>query len=416
MTTINTHQGVNIDGGWIIYRNSINAFRTVLTGLDTSAIVFSMEFYSAGGSVAKLTLTEASGAITNDDAGTIDYSLSVANLVTLPRDRYFFVIKYTTGGNTYPLAQGFTNITSETNPGTTLTSVTIPVSVSSTQINMTVTMTGGSAGAWGGITGTLSNQIDLQSALDAKADNSDLTSHTSNTSNPHSVTKTQVGLANVDNTSDANKPVSTATQVALDLKVPTTRTVNGQALSANIVIPHSLRYKAVNGRLLSAAVCSTTSTTVAVVANTLICYPLIIDKAVTFTNIKIEVTTNVASTKVRCGIYADNGSCYPGALVAGSDTGEFDTASIGVKTSPDVSITLTPGLYWLALNANGAPTLRGMSNIAHANILGLDPTALNAIGCGYRDTLAYAALPSTYPASQPILSNNASPFVALLIV
>ena len=40
--------------------------------------------------------------------------------------------------------------------------------------------------------------------------------HLSNTSNPHSVTKSQVGLGNVDNTSDANKPISTATQTALD--------------------------------------------------------------------------------------------------------------------------------------------------------------------------------------------------------
>ena len=31
-------------------------------------------------------------------------------------------------------------------------------------------------------------------------------------------TKTDVGLGNVDNTSDANKPISTATQTALDLK------------------------------------------------------------------------------------------------------------------------------------------------------------------------------------------------------
>jgi len=38
------------------------------------------------------------------------------------------------------------------------------------------------------------------------------------TTNPHSVTKTQVGLGNADNTSDANKPVSTAAQSALDLK------------------------------------------------------------------------------------------------------------------------------------------------------------------------------------------------------
>lgn len=166
---INTHVGKNIDGGWIIYRNSINAFRTVLAGLDTTSIVFSMEFYTPDGTTAKLTLTESGGAIINDDAGTIDYSLSVANLVTLPRDRYFFAIKYTTDGETYPLAQGYTQIVSETNPGTTLTSVTIPVSVSSTQINMTVTMAGG-GGAWGDITGTLSDQTDLQSALDAKAD------------------------------------------------------------------------------------------------------------------------------------------------------------------------------------------------------------------------------------------------------
>jgi hypothetical protein len=45
-----------------------------------------------------------------------------------------------------------------------------------------------------------------------------LSSHTAATNNPHSVTKAQVGLGNVDNTSDANKPVSTATQSALDGK------------------------------------------------------------------------------------------------------------------------------------------------------------------------------------------------------
>jgi len=46
-----------------------------------------------------------------------------------------------------------------------------------------------------------------QAALDDKADDADLTSHTSNTSNPHSVTATQVGLGSVDNTSDADKPI-----------------------------------------------------------------------------------------------------------------------------------------------------------------------------------------------------------------
>jgi hypothetical protein len=45
-----------------------------------------------------------------------------------------------------------------------------------------------------------------------------LSGHVASTNNPHSVTKSQVGLGNADNTSDANKPVSTATQSALDGK------------------------------------------------------------------------------------------------------------------------------------------------------------------------------------------------------
>jgi hypothetical protein len=45
-------------------------------------------------------------------------------------------------------------------------------------------------------------------------------SHIASMANPHSVTKAQVGLGNVDNTSDLNKPISTATQAALDLKAP----------------------------------------------------------------------------------------------------------------------------------------------------------------------------------------------------
>ena len=46
----------------------------------------------------------------------------------------------------------------------------------------------------------------------------ELGAHKASTANPHGVTKAQVGLTNVDNTSDANKPVSTATQTALNLK------------------------------------------------------------------------------------------------------------------------------------------------------------------------------------------------------
>jgi len=45
-----------------------------------------------------------------------------------------------------------------------------------------------------------------------------LINHIGNKSNPHTVTKAQIGLGSVDNTSDASKPISTATQTALNLK------------------------------------------------------------------------------------------------------------------------------------------------------------------------------------------------------
>ena len=46
----------------------------------------------------------------------------------------------------------------------------------------------------------------------------ELTNHINDKNNPHKVTKEQIGLGNVDNTSDMNKPISTATQMALDKK------------------------------------------------------------------------------------------------------------------------------------------------------------------------------------------------------
>ena len=54
------------------------------------------------------------------------------------------------------------------------------------------------------------------------AASSNLYAHTSRTDNPHHITKAQVGLSNADNTSDADKPISTAQAVkneALDKRI-----------------------------------------------------------------------------------------------------------------------------------------------------------------------------------------------------
>jgi hypothetical protein len=64
--------------------------------------------------------------------------------------------------------------------------------------------------------GTAATTASTAYATSTQGANAD--SHASNTSNPHAVSKTQVGLGSVDNTSDASKPVSTAQQTALNLK------------------------------------------------------------------------------------------------------------------------------------------------------------------------------------------------------
>lgn len=97
----------------------------------------------------------------------------------------------------------------------------------------------GTSVAWGDITGTLATQTDIQAALDGKIDDSQVLtdvpvsalftdtvydstavdSHIATvTGNPHAVSSTDVGLGSVDNTTDLAKPISTATQTALDLK------------------------------------------------------------------------------------------------------------------------------------------------------------------------------------------------------
>jgi hypothetical protein len=92
---------------------------------------------------------------------------------------------------------------------------------------------------WGSITGTLSNQTDLQNALNAKQ--ATLVSGTNIKtlegqsllgSGNIDLSKSDVGLGNVDNTSDANKPISSATQTALDLKANISGQVFTGAISA----------------------------------------------------------------------------------------------------------------------------------------------------------------------------------------
>ena len=83
-------------------------------------------------------------------------------------------------------------------------------------------------------TETLSDYA-LKADISSKANASELNSHATNTFNPHKVTKAQVGLGNVDNTADINKPVSVATQTALNKKQDTLIEGHGISIVDNVI-------------------------------------------------------------------------------------------------------------------------------------------------------------------------------------
>ena len=88
------------------------------------------------------------------------------------------------------------------------------------------------------------DQINAIDSTITKGKVDDYDAHIIDYSNPHNVTKAQVGLSNVDNTSDLNKPVSTATQQALAQKqdiINDLATIRaGAALGATSVQPADL--------------------------------------------------------------------------------------------------------------------------------------------------------------------------------
>lgn len=92
---------------------------------------------------------------------------------------------------------------------------------------------------------TVSHDLETEVSRATQSETSiqnDLNNHKADTNNPHKVTKDQVGLSNVDNTSDVNKPVSVAQQNAINQAKQEVRdivdnyTINGHKVSNNPVL------------------------------------------------------------------------------------------------------------------------------------------------------------------------------------
>lgn len=188
----------------------------------------------------------------------------------------------------------------------------------------------------------------------------ELTDHINNISNPHSVTKTQVGLGNCDNTSDANKPVSTAQQNALDGKVDKS-TYNANtiliATADNTPIALDVGASTIVGRKATgdivALTASETKTILAIVRGD------ITDNGVTTLN------PNTGDT------VALNRNTYKGAIVnvpsGGTLTFTMSNMSVG-------------DVYLLKLAYAGTSTINWFTTLKWFNTGGTAPTLSNANG------------------------------------
>lgn len=107
------------------------------------------------------------------------------------------------------------------------------------------------------------------------------------------------------------------------------------------------------------AYCPTNQTilnTLGLVDNRLYWYPLVVQTTLTVSSMTIKVVTNVAGSTARLGIYNSSADL---ATTLAVDAGTVSLAAAG-EVSASVNVTLSPGLYYLALTCDtngGAPTV-----------------------------------------------------------
>jgi hypothetical protein len=158
-----------------------------------------------------------------------------------------------------------------------------------------------------------------------------------------------------------------------------------------------------SGAFVLPVVNATALTTVAMAADRFEAVPFIPARDLVINQLALEVTTGVAASTFRLGIYADNGATAPGTLLVG--TGTLDSAGTGYKTETIASRTLAAGeLYWLVAFTSSNPTFRAGA-FAGVYTFGA-PASGTALLTAQRGTSAYAGgLPASAPA---VTANNAA--------
>lgn len=143
--------------------------------------------------------------------------------------------------------------------------------------------------------------------------------------------------------------------------------------------------------------------------------PWPVPNTVTLTRIGAEViAAGDAGCKFRLGIYADDGSGYPGALVldAGTIAGDAATAQEIV-----ISQALSPGLYWVGgasqIITTTGPTMRTVNTALAMPTLRLGATmpSAAAVSFGFTQPSVTGALPANYTSTVTVTTAAPRVFV-----
>ncbi len=159
------------------------------------------------------------------------------------------------------------------------------------------------------------------------------------------ITKTMVGLGNVDNTSDANKPVSTATQTALDAKA----SLAGATFTGDVTVETDL---IVDGNLTVTGTTTTVSATDLVISDPL-----------------IYIGEGNTGNLVDLGIVSsfNDGTYQHAGIVRDSSAGKWKLFK-GVTDEPTTTVNFTQGsLDDLAIGALEATTVTPSSGVVFSD-------------------------------------------------
>jgi hypothetical protein len=236
------------------------------------------------------------------------------------------------------------------------------------------------------------------------------------------LTKADVGLGNVDNTPDASKPISSAQQAALDAKLNaglagvfglswlgTATAAAAKALlnlvKADVGLDNVDNTSDANKPLSTAQAAATalggltayqpgrwyqpvpaaTVTGVTISQNRLIASPFIVRQRATISALGIRIQAAVSGGKVQVAFYASGSDGLPtGAPVA--TVSDLSTSAVGLVTGTvsQGTVQLQPGLHWMAVNCDvaGVVSMGPSANLAWTPALIGSATANNVYSNG----------------------------------